>query len=252
MTPSALKQKVQEDENKLPYHYVDVLSEESRLVWEIERRTLMEYLKKNLAPFRGQRILDAGCGDGRFCYELCGERVGVVGVDISEKAISFARVFNPGARFLVADLANLPVALGQFDQIVCQETLEHIPPEKVDAVLDNLARVLKPGGKIIFTVPAKKLRVSAKHFQHFDESSLREALEAHFIITRLVGHNVTSFNRAIFLASRYLVAVLFPFRSRYRQIDKLCATLRNFYEDNLVIGNPEDGLGLVAVGRKKR
>lgn len=245
------KRKIQEDENNLPYHYIDLISEESRLVWEIERRTLMGYLKKDLVPFRGQRILDAGCGDGRFCYELRGERAKVVGVDISAKAISFAGVFNPGARFLVADLANLPVGLGQFDQIICQETLEHIMPRKINAVLNNLARVLRPNGKIIFTVPSKKLRVSLKHFQHFDEPSLRAILEPHFNVDKVIGHDVISYKRNIFLVGRYLAAMLFPFRRKYKQIDRFYSVIRNYYENNMAVGRPEDGLGLIAICRKK-
>lgn len=60
----------------------------------------LEMVKQLLRPFSGQYVLDAGCGDGRLCYELRKENVQVMGVDMSERAISFAKAFNPDINFL--------------------------------------------------------------------------------------------------------------------------------------------------------
>lgn len=250
-TSQSYKQKIQVDENNLPYHYIDLISEESRLVWEIERRALMKQLKKLISPFNTQRILDAGCGDGRFCYEFSDEPVEVTGVDVSQRAIDFARVFNPRVKFRLAGLEKVPAELRPFDKIVCQEVLEHIPPDKVKFVLGTLDRLLKPKGKIVFTVPSTRLRVPMKHFQHFDRSSLNTTLSDYFIVEKIIGHNIVSYKRIIFLTGRYLSVALFPFRKKYRWIYTLYQILKNYYESNLAIGDPEDGLGLIAICCKK-
>ena len=250
---TVIKQKIQNDENNLPYHYIDVISEESRLIWEIERRSLIEFLKKNLMPYIGQDILDAGCGDGRFCFELTKDKanVTITGLDASKNGISFARVFNPECRFLITDLSKPPENLGQFDQIICQEVLEHLPLNKINLVLKNLNSLLKAGGKIIFTVPSKKLRVPLKHFQHFDKQSLGKILDKYFLVEKILGHNIVGTRRIFFLAVRYFGLILFPFRNRYKVIYKLYKYTKNFYEENLVIGDVDRGLGLVAICRKK-
>lgn len=245
------KQKLQTDAYNLPYHYLDVMSEEYRLIWEIERISLMEILKQILSPFKGQQVLDAGCGDGRLCYELKNEKLKIVGVDFSEKAISFAKVFNPEIKFQITNLENITIHLGKFDQIVCQEMIEHILPSKVNLVLNNLNRLLKPNGKIIFTVPSKKIRMPMKHFQHFDEFSLKEVLKPYFIVKEIIGYNVVSYKSTLYLAGKYLISIFLPFRKKYRFIYALCEIIRKYYEANIAIGEPKNALGLIVICQKK-
>ena len=106
------QQSLQEDEYELPYHYLAVSNRLLSLPEKIITTPIyLNYLKAvidELRPFQGQRILEAGCGDGRFLYELLRETDNVIlhGIDYSARAISFARVFNPRVSFSVADLTK--------------------------------------------------------------------------------------------------------------------------------------------------
>ena len=82
----------------------------------------LRVVKDLLRPFVGQRVLDAGCGDGRFCFEIKDEDVDVTGIDYSERALAFAKAFSPEVEFSVQDLKDIKLE-GQFDTIVLIETL---------------------------------------------------------------------------------------------------------------------------------
>ena len=116
----------------------------------------------------GDRALDVGCGAGRFLALL----ENAVGVEISEAAANRARVNVPGAdvRLLQSD-GSLPVGHGEFDLVWCSETLEHIPD--VAETLGEIRRVLRPGGRVLITVPyhgrVQAARIALTGFEaHFD------------------------------------------------------------------------------------
>ena len=100
----------------------------------------------------GERVLDLGCGAGRFLAALRDAGAEPVGVEIAEAAVERARTNVPGAdvRLLEPD-GTIPAAHGEFDLVWCSEVLEHIPD--VGAALFEVRRVLKPGGRLLATVP---------------------------------------------------------------------------------------------------
>ncbi|HEU4726798.1 MAG TPA: class I SAM-dependent methyltransferase [Kofleriaceae bacterium] len=107
----------------------------------------------------GTRLLDLACGSGGPALRIA-ERTGcsVVGVDVHEDAIATAsslaaqRGLADRARFQVADAGGrLPFADSQLDAITCIDSINHLPDRA--AVLRECVRVLRPGGRLLFTDP---------------------------------------------------------------------------------------------------
>lgn len=110
-----------------------------------------------LAP--GQRVLDVGCGPGRHARAFAERGIEVVGVDISERFVDLARDGAPaGATFERLDARALPFD-AEFDAVVslCQgafgladggERGGDTPIDPDGAVLDGIARAVRPGGRV--------------------------------------------------------------------------------------------------------
>ena len=96
-----------------------------------------------VAEVRPHRVLDAGCGAGDFARTIATPKV--VGVDLSPAIVERARSRGVDAR--VADIQELPFADGEFDVVVCNWVLYHLPD--LDRGLAELARVLRPGGRFV-------------------------------------------------------------------------------------------------------
>ncbi|BDQ34694.1 methyltransferase domain-containing protein [Pseudodesulfovibrio portus] len=99
--------------------------------------------------FAGKRVLEAGCGAGRFTELLLEAGASVTAVDLSE-AVE-ANLTNCGARgdyrVCQADIRRLPFAPGGFDVVLCIGVVQHTPdPEET---LKALARQVAPGGLLI-------------------------------------------------------------------------------------------------------
>lgn len=123
--------------------------------WFVGRHRLVEALLAERYGAPGTQttpllLLDVGCGTGAMSKRLT-QWGRVVSADFSPLALQFSR--RRGLRHLLgADAMKLPVASGQFDAIVVMDVLEHLPDDA--AALCEFFRVLKPGGRVIATVPA--------------------------------------------------------------------------------------------------
>jgi SAM-dependent methyltransferase len=181
-------QKFQEDEYFFPYHYII----DNDTTWK-EYFSYTHYLRTAIQKHfkNGQSLLDAGCGDGRFLYELRTLPLHCSGIDFSKRAIAFARIFNPDVQFFTEDLATLCFE-NAFDYIAFIETLEHIMPDDVNTVVKSLSTALKPGGLLLLTVPSMKLPRAPKHYQHFSPQKLAKILEPYFTIREIKGNKKRS------------------------------------------------------------
>ncbi len=105
-----------------------------------------------LAPAPGSRVLDAGTGSGNLAAAL--ERGGaeVTGVDFCEPALDLARPKAPRAHFQFADLTRpLPFPDASFDQVACSAVLHVLSRDQQRFAIRELARVLRPGGRLVVT-----------------------------------------------------------------------------------------------------
>ncbi|MGH2782458.1 MAG: class I SAM-dependent methyltransferase [Thermoleophilaceae bacterium] len=99
-------------------------------------------LDRRYGPFAGRRIADLGCGPGFYTDALRERGAEVVPVDNDLEEMSYAGA--PPAGALLADAAELPLASGELDGVLCSNLLEHTPD--AHAVIDEIVRVLRPGG----------------------------------------------------------------------------------------------------------
>jgi SAM-dependent methyltransferase len=93
-----------------------------------------------------RRVLEVGCGWGEFAERVSRELgADVIAVDLSERMVSLARERGVDAR--VGDVQDLPFADGEFDCVVANWMLYHVPD--LDRGLAEVARVLRPGGRLV-------------------------------------------------------------------------------------------------------
>jgi ubiquinone/menaquinone biosynthesis C-methylase UbiE len=107
----------------------------------------------------GDRVLDLGCGTGELTRTLAAAGLRVVGCDISRQMLVRAAAVGgvyPGAGYagwvrLAPDWQNLPFESAAFDVVVAASVLEYMAEPAV--VLRECARVVRPGGVVLYTVP---------------------------------------------------------------------------------------------------
>jgi 2-polyprenyl-3-methyl-5-hydroxy-6-metoxy-1,4-benzoquinol methylase len=101
----------------------------------------------------GQRVLDVGCGEGRFTAALLDAGADVMGVDVAEEPLRRARTTHPELDLRVIPAQGpWPLADASFDVVWAGEIIEHVADTA--AWLAQARRVLRPGGSLLLSTPA--------------------------------------------------------------------------------------------------
>jgi SAM-dependent methyltransferase len=133
-----------------------------------------------LARF-GSRVVDAGCGTGRYAAELAGNGLAITGIDLSPALVEQARVRATGVAFLVADLREWAPEQPA-DGVLCRGVLNDcVTDDDRAAALRGLRRMLRPGGALICDV--RPWRESLAHYEEsprFERRVSTERGELHF------------------------------------------------------------------------
>ena len=122
-----------------------------------------------LAPAKGERVLDLGCGDGTLTAQIVGTGARVVGVDSSPAMVDAARARGIDAH--VIDAACLPFE-SEFDAVFSNAALHWV--HQADAALTGIARALRPGGRFV-----------AEFGGHLNVASITVAIRAVFAARHL-------------------------------------------------------------------
>jgi SAM-dependent methyltransferase len=115
----------------------------------LSRRRLERLLGAPVSALNGRKVLEVGCGAGRFTEVLLSGRARVFACDLSRAVDAASETCGekPGVFLCQADLQRLPVEREQFDVVICVGVLQHTPdPERS---LEALSSHLKPGGMLV-------------------------------------------------------------------------------------------------------
>jgi SAM-dependent methyltransferase len=142
---------------------------------------------------RDLNVLDLGCNNGWGTHILAGSATKIVGLDVSEKVLTDARRrFGAEVDFRLYDGRHLPFEDKHFDAVVSCQVLEHV--SEPNEYLAEIARVLVPDGRAIFTTPNAAIRLdpgmppwNTDHIHEFVAPELAELLQAHFDTVSISG-----------------------------------------------------------------
>ena len=170
---------------------------ETNYWWFVGRRAIIGRLLAVTLRRVGSKhphVLDLGCGTGANLPMLC-EAAGpdgrVVGLDYSPLALQFARAqsHQPNLSLTQGDGLNLPIGNGWADCVTMLDVLEHLSDDT--RALQEVNRVLRPGGALVLSVPAYQHLWSAHdealhHFRRYEFAGLNRLLVANgFEVWRL-------------------------------------------------------------------
>jgi ubiquinone/menaquinone biosynthesis C-methylase UbiE len=118
-----------------------------------QSKRLYDFIIRTMDRFEYKSVLDVGCGTGNLLFEvLKRKKVSTAGIDLSEKMIDVAKMrLGEEADLRSGDSEHLPWKSESFDMVTCTLSFHHYP--NPEAVLDEMKRVLNPGGKVIIADP---------------------------------------------------------------------------------------------------
>jgi len=165
--------------------------------WYVARRKVLESLiDRRVRPPAGARILEVGCGTGHNLQML--ERFGQVdAVEVDRDARTFAEK-RLGRKIASARLPALRgIERGAYDLVAALDVVEHIDDDR--STVAALASCLKPGGKLLVTVPAHQWMWSAHdelnhHKRRYSKRALRKLIEESPLKLDAIGY----FNSILF------------------------------------------------------
>jgi 2-polyprenyl-3-methyl-5-hydroxy-6-metoxy-1,4-benzoquinol methylase len=157
------------------------------LAFELRRDFLLARVRA------GEQVLDLGCGEGAFAYELARAGARVIGADVAEEPLRRARELHPDLDVrLIAEHGPWALPDAGFDVVWAGEVIEHV----CDTVawLSEVRRVLVSGGRLLLSTPAHgrlrrlRLGLSERAFaEHFDPRSDHLRFYTRGMLERLLG-----------------------------------------------------------------
>lgn len=146
----------------------------------------------------GRAVLDIACGEGYGSALLAGTASTVIGVDVSEAAVAHANASYrlPGLEFRVGTCEAIPLPDAAVDVVVSFETIEHI--EAHARFMDEIRRVLRPGGTAIISTPDHQVYSiengvqNTWHVRELHQAEFYDLLRSRFAHAGLLGQKSTA------------------------------------------------------------
>ena len=165
--------------------------------WFVARRNILEAVIERVAkPPKGAAILEIGCGTGHNLAMLSKfGHVDATELDPEARKLAAERLGRAVEPAALPDLSAYPA--GHYDLVALLDVLEHVEDDR--SALEAIATRLKPGGKLLITVPANPWMWSAHdvahhHFRRYRKSELaRAARKAGYEVELLSPFNTVLF-----------------------------------------------------------
>jgi ubiquinone/menaquinone biosynthesis C-methylase UbiE len=209
------------DINQLNRQSYDIIAAEfnatRRFVWR-DIELFRDYIKDR------DKVLDLGCGNGRLAQLFVDKQVNYLGVDASEKMIEIAKKNYPDKNFAVMDALNLDLPEKSFDAVICVSTLNHFEKKEHQRFIENVKKILKPGGYL--------LMVNWNLWRLGNKKSIWRNREASHLFSRLKNREVkTTWRRAGITAPLYYYVFTKAELVKLLEQNKL-RVIKNFYSKN--------------------
>lgn len=173
----------------------------------------LEYLYNSVKVHNAMRILNIGIANIPE-WEMRLEQEGAESLTLDNDRVKnkHAQTFLRKARVRTADIYTAPLKEKHYDVIVLLEVFEHLPNDEV--IMQKLVRALKPGGRIVFSVPSKHwlhLINPVKYTQHYrhytkqEAESLAKKAGLHIIHSNEVENWTLLANLYLHLVRKYLL-----------------------------------------------
>jgi SAM-dependent methyltransferase len=176
----------------------DAMAELDERHWwyRARREVIASLIRRRACPASGARLLEIGCGTGHNLAML-GEfgSVDALEVDPTARGIAEKRLGREVFAAPLPELVGIPERA--YDLVAAFDVIEHIPDDR--ATIEGIARRLKPGGKLVATVPAHQWMWSAHdvvnhHQRRYSKRALRDLIERSPLRLEAIGY----FNSLLF------------------------------------------------------
>jgi SAM-dependent methyltransferase len=169
---------IQEAQYAFPYHHLPHFDANGnprtsrRLSWGLEYLLYQQHALERAMAMAPSSVLEVGCGDGYWIGNIPESVPRRIGVDLSARAVAFARLFAPTVEFVACGVEQIEET---FDVVAAIEVFEHIPENIQAQFIAAVGRRVRPGGVFILSVPSIARPTHRKHYRHYDrETILRE------------------------------------------------------------------------------
>lgn len=107
-----------------------------------------EILSRWLVSFENKPVLDLACGTGRFLS------LATAGLDLSANMLEVARGKYPEKLLIHASADDIPIESGTYDAVFALHLFMHLSKAKIEAIVNECYRILRPNGVFIFDIPS--------------------------------------------------------------------------------------------------
>ncbi|MGJ8642783.1 MAG: methyltransferase domain-containing protein [Luteolibacter sp.] len=199
---------------------------------------------------REDKLLEVGTGLGVFSESLANKVNSYQGIEYDKETCETAKLRVPNPEWITeGDAQSLQAESNSFDVVVCLEVLEHLPDYR--KALDEIARVLRPGGKLIASIPYVRIgapsKINPHHLYEPGEQEFKDEMKSRFSKVDIFYQRFseTFFETCI---RRFRLRKFFGKHTQYAQLSKGDSQQMS----RVILDNSRSGmlLGLLAVSTK--